>query len=182
MSSMINKLKTIVRHLWLDADDTHRAIPRDMLKRLAQRVAASERRHSGEVRICVEASLPASYVWRLDSNNSIGALSRQRAVMMFGKLRVWDTEHNNGVLIYLLLAENAIEIVADRGLTKHVSTAQWQEMVSHMSSAFKASRYEEGLTEALAEISAVLMRHFAIDGAPGAAINPNELPDNPLLM
>ena len=179
---MINKLKTIVRHLWLDADDTHRAIPRDMLKRLAQRVATSERRHSGEVRICVEASLPASYVWRLDSNNSIGALSRQRAVMMFGKLRVWDTEHNNGVLIYLLLAEHAIEIVADRGLTKHVSTAQWQEMVSHMSAAFKASRYEEGLTEALAEISAVLMRYFAIDGAPGAAINPNELPDNPLLM
>ena len=179
---MINKLKTIVRHLWLDADDTHRAIPRDMLKRLAQRVATSERRHSGEVRICVEGALPASYVWRLDSNNSIGDLSRQRAVMMFGKLRVWDTEHNNGVLIYLLLAEHAIEIVADRGLTKHVSTAQWQEMVSHMSAAFKASRYEEGLTEALAEISAVLMRYFAIDGAPGAAINPNELPDNPLLM
>ena len=179
---MINKLKTIVRHLWLDADDTHRAIPRDMLKRLAQRVAASERRHSGEVRICVEASLPASYVWRLDSNNPIRDLSRQRAVMMFGKLRVWDTEHNNGVLIYLLLAEHAIEIVADRGLTKHVSTAQWQEMVSHMSAAFKAGRYEEGLTEALAEISAVLMRHFAIDGAPGGAVNPNELPDNPLLM
>ena len=179
---MINKLKTIIRHLWLDADDTRSAIPPDMLKRLSQRVLASERRHSGEVRICVEASLPASYVWRLDSNNSIGALSRQRAVMMFGKLRVWDTEHNNGVLIYLLLAEHAIEIVADRGLTKHVSTAQWQEMVSHMSAAFKASRYEEGLTEALAEISAVLMRYFAIDGAPGAAINPNELPDNPLLM
>ena len=182
MSSMINKFKTITRHLWLDADDTRSAIPPDMLKRLSQRVAASERRHSGEVRICVEASLPASYVWRLGSDTSIGALSRQRAVMMFGKLRVWDTEHNNGVLIYLLLAEHAIEIVADRGLTKHVSAAQWQEMVAHMSAAFKAGRYEEGLTEALGEISAVLMRYFAIDGAPGAAVNPNELPDNPLLM
>ena len=182
MRSMINKLKTLIRHLWLDADDTRSAIPPDMLKRLSQRVVASERRHSGEVRICVEASLPASYVWRLDSNTPIGALSRQRAVMMFGKLRVWDTEHNNGVLIYLLLAEHAIEIVADRGLTKHVGTAQWQEMVSHMSAAFKAGRYEEGLTEALGEISAVLMRHFAIDGAAGGALNPNELPDNPLLM
>ena len=182
MSSMINKFKTITRHLWLDADDTRSAIPPDMLKRLSQRVAASERRHSGEVRICVEASLPASYVWRLGSDTSIGALSRQRAVMMFGKLRVWDTEHNNGVLIYLLLAEHAIEIVADRGLTKHVSAAQWQEMVAHMSAAFKAGRYEEGLTEALGEISALLMQHFAIDSAPGGTPNPNELPDNPLLM
>jgi uncharacterized membrane protein len=179
---MIDKLKTIIRHLWLDADDTHRAIPPDMLKRLAQRVAASERRHSGEVRICVEASLPVSYVWRLNNNNAIGALTRQRAVMMFGKLRVWDTERNNGVLIYLLLAERAIEIVADRGLTKHVSAGQWQAMVSHMSAAFKAGRYEEGLTEALAEISAVLVQHFTIDGAPGGAVNPNELPDNPLLL
>ncbi len=179
---MINKLKTIIRHLWLDADDTRSAIPPDMLQRLSQRVAASERRHSGEVRICVEAALPASYVWRLGSDNSIGALSRQRAVMMFGKLRVWDTEHNNGVLIYLLLAEHAIEIVADRGLTKHVGAAQWQEMVAHMSVAFKEGRYEEGLTEALGEISALLMQHFAIEGAPGGTLNPNELPDNPLLM
>ena len=179
---MIKKIKTIIRHLWLDADDTRSAIPPDMLKRLSQRVAASERRHSGEVRICVEASLPASYVWRLGSNTSIAALSRQRAVMMFGKLRVWDTEHNNGVLIYLLLAEHAIEIVADRGLTKHVSAAQWQAMVAHMSAAFKAGRYEEGLTEALGEISALLMQHFAIEGAPGGTLNPNELPDNPLLM
>ena len=179
---MINKLKTITRHLWLDADDTRRAIPPDMLKRLAQRVAASERRHSGEVRICVEASLPTSYFMRLGNTQTMAALTRQRAVMMFGKLRVWDTERNNGVLIYLLLAEHAIEIVADRGLTAHVSTAQWQEMVSHMSAAFQARRYEDGLTEALGEISAVLMQHFAIEGAPGGTLNPNELPDNPLLM
>ena len=179
---MINKLKTIGRHLWLDADDTRRAIPPDMLKRLTQRVAASERRHSGEVRLCVEASLPASYLWRLGKRNPIRALARQRAVMMFSKLRVWDTEHNNGVLIYLLLAEHAIEIVADRGLSKHVSTAQWQEMVSHMSAAFKAGRYEEGLTEALTEISSVLMQHFSVDNSPGGPPNPNELPDNPLLM
>ena len=179
---MINKLKTLIRHLWLDADDTRRAISPDMLKRLAQRVSASEQRHSGEVRICVEASLPASYVMRLGSQHSIRALSRQRAVMMFSKLRVWDTAHNNGVLIYLLLAEHAIEIVADRGLTKHVSAEQWQQMVSHMSAAFKSGRYEDGLTEALAEISAVLMQHFALDGSSGGPVNPNELPDNPLLM
>ena len=76
-------------------------------------MAASERRHSGEIRVCVEAGLPLSYLWR-------GATARERAVTMFGKLRVWDTEHNNGVLIYLLLAEHRIEIVADRGLNRHV--------------------------------------------------------------
>ena len=95
-------------------------------------MVASEKRHSGEVRICVEAALPASYLWRLGSKTPIRALTRQRAVMMFGKLRVWDTEHNNGVLIYVLLAEHAIEIVADRGLLKHVSTAQWQDMVAYL--------------------------------------------------
>jgi uncharacterized membrane protein len=82
-------------------------------------VARQRRRHSGEIRVCVEAGLPLSYLWR-------GATARERAVTMFGKLRVWDTEHNNGVLIYLLLAEHAIEIVADRGLARHVPQAQWE--------------------------------------------------------
>ena len=86
-----------------------RTRPPTAVERLRERVAASERRHSGEIRICVEAGLPLSYLWR-------GLSARDRAITMFGKLRVWDTEHNNGVLIYLLLAEHAIEIVADRGL------------------------------------------------------------------
>ena len=129
---MTNKLKLLARHLWLDASDTRRAIPPDMLQRLTQRVAASERRHSGEIRICVESSLPISDLWRLDRRNSISALTRQRAVTMFGKLRVWDTEHNNGVLIYLLLAEHAIEIVADRGLSRKVPQGEWQAIVGRM--------------------------------------------------
>src|SRR5439155_17490452 len=89
------------------------------LQRAQQRVAASETGHSGEIRVCVEAGLPWSYLRR-------HATPRERAVAMFGKLRVWDTEHNNGVLIYLLLAEHAIEIVADRGLSRHVAAAQWR--------------------------------------------------------
>ena len=180
---MMNKLKVFLRHLWLDASDARRAIPPDMLQRLAQRVAASERRHSGEIRLCVEASLPTSYLWRLNAQTPMRTLTRQRAVTMFGKLRVWDTEHNNGVLIYLLLAEHAIEIVADRGVARHVSPAQWQAMVARMASAFRDKRYEDGLTQALEETSAVLMEHFALDGATGAQQdNPNELPDNPLLI
>ena len=178
----MNKLNVLLKHLWLDESDTRRAIPADLLNRLAERVAASELRHSGEIRICVEASLPTSYLWRLNRENTLGALTRQRAVMMFGKLRVWDTEHNNGVLIYLLLAEHAIEIVADRGLSKHVSAAQWEDLVAHMSVAFRAGRYEDGLTEAIAETSALLVQHFAVDAAQDGPQNANELPDNPMLL
>lgn len=180
---MISKLKLLIRHLWLDASDSERAIPAAMLERLTQRVAASEKRHSGEIRICVEASLPSSYLWRLDRNTPLRTLIRERAVMMFGKLRVWDTAHNNGVLIYLLLAEHAIEIVADRGVASHVSQERWQEMVSHMASAFREKRYEDGLTLALEETSAVLMEHFALPAdLQDPHDTPNELPDRPLLQ
>ncbi|WP_372828295.1 TPM domain-containing protein [Polaromonas sp.] len=170
---MLTSLSRTLKHLWLDADDTRRAIPPDLLTRLMQRVAASEKRHSGEIRICVEAGLPLSYLWR-------GAPARERAVTLFGKLRVWDTEHNNGVLIYLLLADHAIEIVADRGLARHVSAVQWQAMVARMGEAFRNGRYEDGLTQALEETSALLMAHFAVD-TPGPGGNPNELPDTPVL-
>jgi uncharacterized membrane protein len=166
-------LTRAVKHLWLDADDTRRAIPADLLERLQRRVAASEQRHSGEIRICVEAGLPLSYLWR-------GASARERAITMFGKLRVWDTEHNNGVLIYLLLADHAIEIVADRGLARHVGANQWQAMVVRMAEAFRENRYEDGLTQALEETSALLMTHFAVRDA--GKPNPNELPDSPVLQ
>lgn len=180
---MANKLRVLVRHLWLDADDTRRAIPPDLLQRLARRVAASEQRHGGEIRICVESSLPISYLWRLNRQNTLGALTRQRAVALFGKLRVWDTEHNNGVLIYVLLAEHAIEIVADRGLRPHVSPAQWQAMVARMAQAFRDQRYEDGLTQAIEETSAVLMAHFATsDASNEVQAPPNELPDTPFLL
>lgn len=168
---MWQKLKRIVKHRWLDESDSRRAIPPAMLQRLAQRVAASEKRHTGEVRICVEAGLPMSYLWR-------GASARERAVMMFSKLRVWDTQHSNGVLIYLLLAEHAIELVADRGLNQRVSADEWRAMVQHLGTALRAGRHEDGLTQALEEVSAVLVQHYPLaEGQP----RPNELPDSPTL-
>lgn len=177
---MTNKLTTLIRHLWLDASDTRRAISPDTVRRLAARVAASEQRHHGQIRICIESSLPLSDVWRLNAHTSLKALTRQRALALFGKLGVWDTEHNSGVLIYMLLAEHAIEIVADRGLTRHVDAAQWQAMLTRMASAFQARRYEDGLTQAIEEVSAVLMAHFArTEASPD---QPNELPDTPLLQ
>lgn len=161
----------MLRHRWKDEDDTRKAIPPEMVQRLMQRVAASEQRHSGEIRIYVEAGLPTSYLWR-------DASPRERAVAMFGKLRIWDTEQNNGVLIYLLLAEHAIEIVADRGIDRHVSAQDWQAVVARMGTAFREKRFEDGLTQAMAEVSALLVAHFPL--AQGQA-NPDELPNAPVL-
>lgn len=177
---MLGKLTLIAKHLWLDASDTRRAIPPELSRRLTALVAASEQRHNGQIRLCIESSLPASYLWRLGRGNTLAGLIRQRAVMMFGKLRVWDTEHNNGVLIYLLLGEHAIEIVADRGLKRPVDDAQWQAMLARMGSAFKEEHYEAGLTLALEEISSLLVTHFA--RTDDVLERPNELPDTPLLQ
>jgi uncharacterized membrane protein len=168
----MNRWLRLLKHRWLDEGDVQRALPPDTLARLAERVRASERRHSGEIRICIEAGLPLSYLWR-------DAPPRERAIMMFGKLRVWDTEQNNGVLIYLLLADRAIEIVADRGLSRQVPADAWQALARQMSAAFKAGRFEEGLAAAVDQVDALLLRHFAlVDGER----NPNELPDLPVIV
>ena len=165
----MNKLLRILKHRWLDERDAARALGREGLARIQARVAASEKHHSGEIRICVEAGLPLSYLWR-------DASARERAVTMFGKLRVWDTEHNNGVLIYLLLAEHKIEIVADRGLDRHVDAAAWSRILDGMRSAFRAGHFEQGLNDAVDAVDALLVHHFPL--APGQ-LNPNELPDAP---
>jgi uncharacterized membrane protein len=165
----MNRFARILKHRWLDETDTQRALNAEAVERLRQKVASSERRHSGEIRICVEAGLPLSYLWR-------GLTARDRAITMFGKLRVWDTEANNGVLIYLLLAEHAIEIVADRGLNRHVGTEQWQALVGTMRDAFRGGRFEEGLAHAVDAVDALLARHFPL--MAGQA-NPDELPNRP---
>ncbi len=162
-----SRLARILRHRWFDERDTARALDEAALLRLEQKVAASESRHSGEIRLCVEAGLPMSYLWR-------HAPARERAVALFGKLRVWDTERNNGVLIYLLLAERAIEIVADRGLARLVPAPQWEAMLSRMREAFRAGQFETGLGRTVEEVNALLLQHF-----PRGADEPdvNELPD-----
>jgi len=172
---MMKRLLRLLRHRWFDERTVRRTIPSDVRERLLQRVRASEQHHSGEIRIFIEAGLPMGYLWLKAETR---AIIRQRALTLFGKLRVWDTEHNNGVLIYLLLAERAIEIVADRGINRHLSPQQWQGMISRMRGAFREGQFEEGLTLALEEISAVLVQHFPLEA--GAA-NPNELPDAPLI-
>ncbi len=167
----MNKLARIIKHRWLDERDLARALDDATLARIEARVAASEKRHSGEIRVCAEAGLPLSYLWR-------GATARERAVTMFGKLRVWDTAYNNGVLIYLLLAEHRIEIVADRGLNERVSPSQWQEVMQRMRASFRQGQFEAGLNDAIDAVDALLTQHFPL--APGES-NPNELSDRPHL-
>ncbi len=172
---MLVRIKRLLKHGWRSQFASGAAIAPNLTRRLGLQVAASEQRHSGEIRIYIEAALPLNDLWR---KAPIRQVTRQRAVTIFGKLRVWDTAHNNGVLIYLLLAERAIEVVADRGLNERVDPAIWQAMVSRMSAAFKGGQFAQGLTTALDEVSDLLLRHFPL--APGEA-NPNELPDAPAL-
>lgn len=170
----VNKFLCILRHRWFDSGDSHRLIPDDMAGRLSRRIAASEARHSGEIRVCVEAALPLSYLWRLGERSPLALLARERAVSWFGRLGVWDTQDNNGVLIYLLLAERRIEIVADRGLASRVPHGHWQAVVDRLAGHLQRGAFEEGLTQALEEVSALLVEHFAT--GPGVP-NANELPD-----
>jgi len=172
MASLLAKLGRLWRHRSADEAAVRRVLPAEALDRLQARVAASERRHTGEIRLCIEAGLPTSYLWR-------DAPARERAIMLFGKLRVWDTEQNNGVLIYLLLAEHAIEIVADRGIDRHVDAQAWRAMAQRMGAAFREGRFEDGLTQALEEVSALQMVHFPrAEGEPDV----NELPDAPVVI
>ena len=117
--------------------------------------------------MCIEAGLPWSYLRR-------GADARERAIAMFGKLKVWDTEHNNGVLIYLLLADHRIEIIADRGLNRHVDAAQWQTVVEGIAVACREKRFEAGLLHAIEAIDGILRLRFPSEVG---SVNPNELPD-----
>jgi uncharacterized membrane protein len=172
---MLKRIFTLFRHRWSDAAASRRALPPPARQRLKQAVAASEQRHSGQVRICVEAGLPMSYLWRHAwQREPMRCVVRQRAVTLFGKLGIWDTEQNNGVLIYLLLAEHAIEVVADRGLSRHVTLEQWRTLVQRLGTELQAHHFEDGLMQALDEVSAMLAQHFPAE--PGLD-RPNEISD-----
>ena len=171
MRHVLSGLARLLRHRWFDEADTRRALGPQALARVEARIAQSEQRHTGEIRVCVEAGLPLSYLWR-------GASARERAIAMFGKLRVWDTEANNGVLIYLLLAEHQIEIVADRGIARHAPPGHWESIVHGMRQEFRAGRFEPGLLQAIDAVEALMLQHWA---ATEGQANPNELPDEPFV-
>lgn len=159
-----------LRHAWCDEADVREHLDEAALARLAEQVRASERAHHGEIRIVIESGLDLRRLWQ-------GCTPRQRAVELFGRLGVWDTEANNGVLVYLLWPDRAIEIVADRGL--RLPDAHWQSLVQQMGEAFRAGRFEAGLQAAVAAVDQVLRARFP---ATAGERNDNELPDAPLLL
>lgn len=164
------RLQRLLRHLF--APSSRRRFPADALQRITRAIVDGERRHRGEVCFAVEAGLPAAMVWR-------GVDARDRAADVFARLRVWDTEANNGVLLYLLLADHRIEIVADRGFDGRVSDAQWRGVCQLIETRLKAGEHEAAVVAGIEALSELVARHFP--RAEGDA-DVNELPDDPHLL
>lgn len=159
-----------LRHLFLDDIAVRRAFPRAALDAIGRAVGEQEKRHCGELRIVVEGGLP---LMALVSGRS----AHERALEHFMRLRVWDTEDNAGVLIYVLLADRRVEIVADRGIQARVGNTAWETICGAMQREFAAGRFEAGALSGLGSISDLLATHFPAKGA-----TPNELPDAPVVV
>jgi len=163
-------LRRFWRHILMTPWVAARAFAPAAREAIGRAVAEHEKRHRGEVRFVVEAELTSAQLWA-----SLG--SRERAVEIFAMLGVWDTAERTGVLVYVLLADQKVEIVADRGVSAKVSQPEWQEICGAMQEAFRAGRFEEGAVAGVRAISALLEKHF-----PAGTANANELPDQPLIL
>jgi uncharacterized membrane protein len=140
------------------------------LQTITGTIAEMEKLHGGEIRFAVEACL---HFHELMAGRTAG----ERAAEVFSQLRVWDTDENNGVLIYVLLADRHIEIVADRGYRGLVSDAEWQAVCAHMEQEFRQGRFEAGAVHGIREVSALIARHFRCQPH-----DRNELSDDPVML
>jgi uncharacterized membrane protein len=164
------RLNRLLRHLLLPDWVARRMLPAASLARIERAIGDSERRHRGQIRFALEATLhPGMLV--------LGQGARERAIEVFSQLRVWDTENNNGVLIYLLLAERDVEIVADRGIDARVGSAGWESVCREMEQRLRAGDAERAVLGAIERVSALLEAHF-----PPVADGRNELPDAPVVL
>ncbi|MCE1242665.1 TPM domain-containing protein [Oryzomicrobium sp.] len=161
----------VFKHLLVPGWWGRRHFPSGSLARIEAAIADSEARHGGELRFVVETALPLAYLRRGEAG------IRERALDLFSHLRVWDTEGNTGILVYVLLADRRVEIVADRGIHARVGEAAWTKLCRQMGEAFRAGNFEAGTLAALADITVLLEAH--VPPPPG---NPNELPDRPLVL
>jgi len=163
-------IQRIIKHLLFMDWQTRRAFPRPILKRIENAITESEPNHTGEILFVVEGGLECAALLR-------GTSARERAIEIFSELRVWDTEQNNGVLIYVLLADHAVEIVADRGIHARVSGETWDLICRHMEASFARSAFQEGVMQGISSVSAHMVRNFASQKK-----GINELPDEPVLL
>jgi uncharacterized membrane protein len=163
-------LTRLLKHWMMPAWRVRLAFPPKVLDAIEAAVAQAEAAHRGEIRFAVEGALPPAALWQ-------GQSPRDRAIDVFSALRVWDTELNTGVLVYVQVADRAVEIVADRGINAKVKPEEWNAICADMQRAFGAGRFEEGAVAGLKAIAVLLRSHFA---APAA--NPNELPNRPVML
>ncbi|KRG71229.1 TPM domain-containing protein [Pseudoxanthomonas dokdonensis] len=160
----------LLKHLF--PPSVRRWFPADSMQRIAEAIAEGESRHRGEVMFAVEADLPLPLLWR-------GVQARQRAEHAFARLRTWDTEANNGVLLYLLLADHRIEIVADRGLRDRVTPDHWQAVCRQIELDMRAGQPETAIVSGIGAISTLLATHFPQDGSQP---DEDELPNLPHVL
>ncbi len=160
----------VTKHLLGNRSRVRKAFPPSALAAIEQAIKASEASHAGQIRFVVEGALDGAPLFRDQS-------ARERAIDVFSQLRIWDTEHNNGVLIYLLLADRDVEIVVDRGIDAHVGAAGWEAICQAMEADFRAGHFERGVIKGIQAVTQHLAIHFPRDGA---AVN--ELPDAPVVM
>ena len=158
----------LLSHALTTRGTVRKALPADSMNALERTIGMAERGSSGQIRLVVEAAWPLLHVKHLGP--------RARALEWFSELRVWDTEHNNGVLIYLLFAERDVEIVADRGFNKLITGEQWEAICRTMEARFVKGEFEAGLTEGVNTIGDLLREHFPAD------MGGNEQPDRPVLV
>jgi uncharacterized membrane protein len=163
-------IKRIVKHLLTTHGQVRRAFPQSTLMMIEKAIKASESAHVGEIRFAVENAIDGAPLFK-------GQSARERAIEVFSQLHVWDTQHNNGLLIYVLLADRAVEIVADRGIDAKVSSREWSKVCHQMESAFKKSNSEDGVVSGIQAVAQHLIEHFPADESCG-----NELPDKPALL
>lgn len=163
-------LKRLLKHLALPPWLVRRVFAPATMRAIEAAIAASEARHCGQIRFAVEETLTLAELWR-------GKTGRERALEVFADLRVWDTEQNNGVLVYLLLADRDVEIVADRGIHHAVGEAAWEAICRTMEAALHAGQYETAVVSGIEAIGALIAQHY-----PRHAAGENELPDVPVVL
>ena len=163
-------IKRIAKHLVEHHWRARRVFTPKVLDRIEQAIRAGETTHSGQVRFVVEGALDGAPLLRNQP-------ARERALDIFSHLRIWDTAHNTGVLIYLLLADRKVEIVADRGIDARVGREGWEKICADMETEFRAGRFEAGVIKGIQAVSSELAKYF-----PRTGSHPNELPDKPVVI
>lgn len=162
--------KRVIKHLSISEATVRRHFPRTALDNIERTIAAVEQQCSGQVRFAVEHALD----WK---PLMAGQTARERAIEVFSNLHVWDTEQNNGVLIYLLLADRDVEIVADRGIHKKLGQPVWESICKQMEAEFRQGNFEQGAITGISSVGKHLTEHY-----PQAGNKTNELPDRPVLI